>query len=63
MLIDCDRCVMRDIACSDCVVTALLGMPWPKREIGEAEGRALRVLADARLVAPLRLRERLPRAS
>ena len=24
MLIECDRCVMRDIACSDCVVTALL---------------------------------------
>ena len=42
---------------------ALLRMPGPKREIGEAEGRALRVLADARLVAPLRLQERLPRAS
>jgi hypothetical protein len=63
MLIDCERCVMRDIACSDCVVTALLRMPGPKCEIGEAEGRALRVLADARLVSPLRLRERLPRAS
>ena len=25
MLIDCDRCEMRDIACPDCVVTALLG--------------------------------------
>lgn len=63
MLIDCDRCVARDVACSDCVVTALLGMPGPVCEIGEAEGRALRVLADARLVPPLRLRERLPRAS
>jgi hypothetical protein len=63
MLIDCDRCAVRDIACSDCVVTALLQMPGPECEIGEAEGRALRVLADARLVAPLRLRERLPRAS
>ena len=40
MLIDCDRCVVRDIACSDCVVTALLRMPGPGREIGEAEGRA-----------------------
>jgi hypothetical protein len=38
-------------------------MPGPKGEIGEAEGRALRVLADARMVSPLRLRERLPRAS
>jgi hypothetical protein len=63
MLIDCDRCAVRDIACPDCVVTALLGMPGPGREIGEAEGRALRVLADARLVPPLRLREQLPRAS
>jgi hypothetical protein len=63
MLIDCDRCAVRDVACSDCVVTALLGLPGPKHEIGAAEGRALRVLADARLVPPLRLRERLPRAS
>jgi hypothetical protein len=63
VLIDCDRCAVRDIACSDCVVTAILRMPGPKCEIGEAEGRALRVLADARLVSPLRLRERLPRAS
>jgi hypothetical protein len=63
VLIDCDRCAVRDIACSDCVVTALLRMPGPQHEIGEAESRALRVLADARLVAPLRLRERLPRAS
>jgi hypothetical protein len=63
VLIDCDRCAARDVACSDCVVTALLGMPGPRREIDEAEGRALRVLADARLVPPLRLRKRLPRAS
>ena len=63
MLIDCDRCAVRDIACSDCVVTALLRMPGRGCEIGEAEGRALRVLADARLVSPLRLREQLPRAS
>jgi hypothetical protein len=63
MLIDCDQCVMRDIACSDCVVTALLRAPGPECEIGEAEGRALRVLADARLVPPLRLQMRLPRAS
>ena len=63
MLIDCDRCAVRGIACSDCVVTALLRLPGPGCEIGEAEGRALRVLADARLVSPLRLREQLPQAS
>jgi hypothetical protein len=58
MLIDCDQCEMRNIACSDCVVTALLGVPAPQREIGEAERQALRVLADARLVSPLRLQVR-----
>ena len=55
MLIDCDRCEMRDIACPDCVVTALLGPGEPRPELDAAEQRALRVLADARLVAPLRL--------
>ena len=54
MLIECDRCEMRDIACPDCVVTALLGTGG-QAEIGEDERRALRILADARLVSPLRL--------
>ena len=63
MLIDCDRCAVRGAACTDCVVTALLRMPGPGCEIDEAERRALHVLADARLISPLRLRERLPRAS
>ena len=63
MLIECDRCVMRDIACSDCVVTALLPAPGPDGELDEAEYRALRVLADARMIPPLRLRVSLPRAS
>ncbi len=72
MLIDCERCVMRDIACADCVVTALLRLPGqPGRpgqagrvaEIGEAERRALRVLADAKLVSPLRMRGPVARAS
>jgi hypothetical protein len=55
MIIDCDRCEMRDIACDDCVVTALLGAPagegW-----NEETTVALRVLADGGLVPPLRLR-------
>lgn len=55
MLIDCDECVMRDVACADCVVTVLLKMPGRPCEIGEAEERALHVLADAKLVPPLRL--------
>ena len=55
MLIDCDRCEMRDIACGDCVVTALLGAP-PGGEIAEETAVALAVLADGGLVAPLRMR-------
>ncbi|HUY45284.1 MAG TPA: hypothetical protein VMV92_06115 [Streptosporangiaceae bacterium] len=56
MLIECDRCEMRDVACPDCVVTALLGGGERHAELGPAEQRALRVLADALLVSPLRLR-------
>jgi hypothetical protein len=63
MLIECDRCVMRDIACSDCVVTVLLSAPEPGAGLGEAERRALKVLADARMIPPLRLRADLPKAS
>ncbi len=63
MLIDCDRCEMRDVACADCVITALLGPPGPRARIGAAERRALRVLADARLVSPLRMRGPVARAS
>jgi hypothetical protein len=61
MLIECDRCVMRDVACSDCVVTVLLSEP--DGGLGEAERRALKVLADARMIPPLRLRTDLPKAS
>jgi hypothetical protein len=50
MLIDCSSCVMRDIACSDCVVTALLG-PMPD-SLAEHKD-ILDVLANAGLVSPL----------
>jgi hypothetical protein len=43
---------MRDIACSDCVVTALLG---PMPESLDQHKDVLDVLATAGLVAPLRL--------
>jgi hypothetical protein len=62
MLIECDRCEMRDLACPDCVVTALLGGN-PQAEIGEEERQALRILAEARLVSPLRLQPPTARAS
>ena len=55
MLIECDRCEMCDIACPDCVVTHLLADELVAH-LDPAERRALRVLADARLVSPLLLR-------
>jgi hypothetical protein len=62
MLIDCDRCEMRDIACPDCVVTVVLA-GGGQAEIGEEERLALRILADAQLVPPLRLQPPATRAS
>jgi hypothetical protein len=47
---------MRDIACPDCVVTHLLAGGEQVADLDPAEQRALRVLADARLVSPLLLR-------
>ncbi len=52
MIIDCDGCQMRDLACEDCVVTFLLGPPVG---LGSAEQTALAVLADGGLVPPLRM--------
>lgn len=52
MVIDCDGCRMRDLACEDCVVTFLLG---PPTHVGSAEQSALAVLADGGIVPPLRM--------
>ena len=55
--IDCDTCVVRGLACHDCVVTVLLGPPpeLAHLTIDDEERRALDVLADSGLVPPLRL--------
>ena len=61
MMIDCGRCAMRGAGCQDCVVTTLEPSNvtrYPEQARGyldEAEVRALRVLADAGMVPPLRL--------
>ena len=55
MIIDCDQCEMRDVACDDCVVTALLSTSTGE-ELGDKTVDALRVLADGGLVPPLRMR-------
>jgi hypothetical protein len=51
--IDCHTCELRNLACSDCVVTVLLGAP--PAMLDEEDQRALGVLADSGLVPPLRL--------
>ena len=55
VLIDCDGCVMRDLACADCVVTVVLGAPPGGVDVDVEERRALDVLADSGLVPRLRL--------
>jgi len=57
MIIDCDSCTMRDLACEDCVVSVLLSIASPGQsqpEITSQENLALSVLADRGLVPPLR---------
>ena len=60
MIIDCDRCEVRNIACDDCVVSVLLAAP-PAVDRGgiewsESESGALRALAQSGLVPPVRMR-------
>ncbi|HEX6233017.1 MAG TPA: hypothetical protein VFZ63_07825 [Jiangellaceae bacterium] len=55
MLIDCDACEVRGLACSDCVVSVLLGVPDEGPELTEPEQAAIGALANAGLVPPLRL--------
>lgn len=71
MLIDCDLCAMRDLACDDCVVGLLLDTPRPARgtergvgpptilarpdEFDAVERSALEALAAGGLIPSLRL--------
>ena len=55
MLIDCESCCVRDLACGDCVVTVLLGKSEVLVDFDEAEHQAVGALADLGLIPPLRL--------
>lgn len=55
MLIDCDTCRMREVACADCVVSLLLGAPDATADLDAAEVSALTALAGGGLSPPLRL--------
>jgi len=54
MTIDCGRCEMRGIGCRDCAL-ALIESQNVTGRLTDEQVRALRVLADAGLVPPLRL--------
>jgi hypothetical protein len=61
MMIDCESCTARPVACGDCVVTFMtIGHAAPVVaadgiELDSAEQRALGVLAASGLVPPLRM--------
>lgn len=52
--VDCSTCQVRGLACTDCVVSVLLG-PTEEVAFDSEETRALAVLAEGGLVPPLRL--------
>jgi hypothetical protein len=62
MLIDCDACAVRGLACGDCVVTVLLGAPPQGVELDSSELSALDALAEVGLVPRLRLVPGRPQA-
>jgi hypothetical protein len=47
MLIDCDGCAVRGLACEECVVTILLDTPPAIHQLGEAEAHAIEMFARA----------------
>ena len=53
--VDCGTCVARGPACSDCVVSVLLGASGGVIDFDPDEQTALQTLADSGLVPPLRL--------
>jgi hypothetical protein len=60
MIIDCDRCQVRGIACGNCVVPLIEG---DRPDLDPAEIRALTALADAGMIPPLRYVPRMAKAS
>lgn len=68
VIVDCNECVVRGAACTDCVVTVLLGLPGVGGQsraseavnprgisLEQDERDAMEVLADVGLVPRLRL--------
>jgi hypothetical protein len=65
MIIDCDRCQVRGIACGNCAVPLIEGgePEGGKPDLDPAEIRALAVLANAGMIPPLRYAPRMAKAS
>lgn len=69
MIIDCGSCVMRDIACSDCVVSSLLELsppsqapsqaPLRRTEVSEETVDAISLLSSRGIVRPMRFSDSL----
>lgn len=55
--VNCERCLARGPACSDCVISVLLGLPAERVVFDSGEQAALRTLAGSGLLPPLRLVE------
>jgi hypothetical protein len=55
VLIDCDGCAVRELACGECVVSVLLGAAPGGVDVDDGERRALEALADEGLVPRLQL--------
>lgn len=55
MIIDCDSCIVRGLACGDCVVTVMLGAMPGAVEVDNEERSALATLARSGLVPRLRM--------
>jgi hypothetical protein len=54
VIIDCDKCAIRGVGCSDCVVSVLLNAPGTV-ELTDPELKAIDALAAEGLVPKLRL--------
>lgn len=61
--VDCASCRARGPACSDCVITALLGPVADDVQLGSDEVGALAALAGGGLIAPLRLIRGVPQVT
>lgn len=54
MIIDCDSCSLRDLACKDCVVSFFLNKEQPSLDLSNQTTEAIELLSSRGIVPPLR---------